>query len=90
MNKIDYRTSIKPIATTPPGITADDITTEKLLNVASYSTHQYGKWHLVDSLLPRSIWGEHPNTRKRRPEPLHKYENCPEIVGWNGTAGHFP
>lgn len=34
------------------GITADDLTTERLLHVAGYATHHYGKWHLLGDPLP--------------------------------------
>ena len=40
------------ITTGPPGITKDDVTTEKLLNEAGYVTHHYGKWHLFGDRLP--------------------------------------
>ncbi len=34
------------------GITAEDVTTEKLLSRAGYATHHYGKWHLFGDRLP--------------------------------------
>jgi arylsulfatase A-like enzyme len=50
VNKIDYPTSFKaPDPNVVQGITINDTTTEKLLNAAGYSTHQYGKWHLAET-----------------------------------------
>lgn len=59
INRIDY-----PAIGGPPdetGITADDITTDKLLNASGYSTHHYGKWHLSGDRLPYypDTYGEH-------------------------------
>jgi arylsulfatase A-like enzyme len=59
VNRRDY-----PTYDSPPkqeGIKASDITTEKLLHAAGYSTHQYGKWHLTDDDLPcyNDVYGEH-------------------------------
>jgi arylsulfatase A-like enzyme len=35
----------------PPGITSEDVTTEKLLHDSGYATHHYGKWHLFGDRL---------------------------------------
>jgi len=59
VNRRDY-----PAYDSPPtqeGIKAADVTTEKLLHAAGYSTHHYGKWHLMDEDLPyyTDMFGEH-------------------------------
>jgi len=59
VNRRDY-----PAYQSPPtqeGIKASDVTTEKLLHAAGYSTHHYGKWHLRDDDLPyyTDMFGEH-------------------------------
>lgn len=58
-NRRDY-----PAIEAPPteeGIKAADTTTEKILFAAGYSTHHYGKWHLMDEDLPyyTDMYGEH-------------------------------
>lgn len=40
-----------PVARPQQGIGNGDVTTEKLLNTASYATHHYGKWHLYGDRL---------------------------------------
>jgi arylsulfatase A-like enzyme len=41
-----------PQAQAQQGITAADLTTERLLSEAGYATHHYGKWHLLGDRLP--------------------------------------
>jgi arylsulfatase A-like enzyme len=51
VNKIDYP-AIAARGGSPAterGVTMKDVTTEKLLHEAGYSTHHYGKWHLSDA-----------------------------------------
>ena len=50
VNRRDYPAIRSPA--TEEGIKAADVTTEKLLHGAGYSTHHYGKWHLLDEDLP--------------------------------------
>ena len=59
VNRRDY-----PAYDSPPtqeGVKASDVTTEKLLHAAGYSTHHYGKWHLMDEdlLYYTDMYGEH-------------------------------
>lgn len=46
---------------TQEGIQRRDVTTEQLLFAAGYTTHHYGKWHLMDEDLPyyTDMYGEH-------------------------------
>lgn len=50
-----------PVPATEEGLKASDVTTEKLLHAAGWSTHHYGKWHLLDEDLPYypDMYGEH-------------------------------
>jgi len=59
VSKVDYPAI--PAPATEQGILASDITTDKILNAAGYTTHQYGKWHLAGELLPYypDQYGEH-------------------------------
>lgn len=41
-----------PAPPTEEGIKVSDVTTEGILHAAGYSTHFYGKWHLLDDDLP--------------------------------------
>jgi len=50
VNRRDYPAFPSP--RTQEGIQRSDVTLGKLFNSSGYSTHQYGKWHLLDQDLP--------------------------------------
>jgi arylsulfatase A-like enzyme len=60
MNK-DYQ--MMPGPPTEECICNSDITTEKILNLEGYATHQFGKWHLTQERLSYypDMYGEHIN-----------------------------
>ncbi len=57
--KRDYPAMYAP--DTQEGIKTTDETTEKILHASGYTTHHYGKWHLLDDDLPyySDMYGEH-------------------------------
>jgi arylsulfatase A-like enzyme len=59
VSRIDY--PAHPSLDIEEGIVRADVTADKLLHEAGYSTHQYGKWHLSGDRLPYypDPYGEH-------------------------------
>ena len=82
VNKIDYP-AIVAAGGSPPteqGITANDVTTEKLLHDARYATHHYGKWHLSDTGgLPyyQDTYGEHIEYAQEMAATFQKVRRLP-------------
>jgi len=87
VNRRDYPAIPSP--ETEEGIRNSDITTEKLLHEAGYSTHHYGKWHLLDEDLSyyTDMFGEHHEYKKIMQEYFTKVRSQPrdtwmEWYGW--------
>ncbi len=59
VSKLDYPEH--PFLESEEGITRSDVTADKVLHEAGYSTHQFGKWHLSGDRLPYypDPYGEH-------------------------------
>jgi len=88
VNKRDYPAI--PAPPTQEGIKAGDVTTEKLLNGAGYSTHHYGKWHLMDEDLPyyRDMYGEHHEYAREMAGVFERVRRRPPgaWMNWYGWA----
>ncbi len=84
--KRDYPAMYAP--DTQEGIKASDRTTEKILHAAGYSTHHYGKWHLLDDDLPyyTDMYGEHREYAAEMAEVFEKVKQEPPEtwLNWYG------
>jgi arylsulfatase A-like enzyme len=88
VNRRDY-----PAIPSPPteeGVKAAELTTEKLLHSAGYSTHHYGKWHLRDEDLPYypDMYGEHQEYAREMAAVFERVRQRPREtwMDWYGWA----
>lgn len=86
VSKIDY--PVHPFLDTEEGITRADITADKLLHEAGYSTHQYGKWHLSGDRLPYypDPYGEYHEYAREMKDTFEAALRRPaeKIMNWYG------
>jgi len=88
VNRRDYPAI--PAPPTEEGIKVADVTTEKLLHAAGYSTHHFGKWHLMGDDLPyyADMLGEHHEYAELMRGTFDQVRERPqgEWLDWYGWA----
>jgi arylsulfatase A-like enzyme len=86
VSRIDYPAISAPA--TEQGLLASDVTADKLLHAAGYSTHQYGKWHLSGDPLPcyPDQYGEHREYAREMSSTFARMKQRPraEWMDWYG------